>query len=194
MSDVNGSELPSAKNSHDEKNDTDKILRDLPEHYFELMTSGSKLAKQGNFSEATQKFEAAQKEATRILQSLFELPKNSQATKWQVLTALWAFKIIKSVFYWLLANSETVKNTTEQKNLLLAAMGAQQVGRGLISSFKSLEGILTGKNRELLFLLAEAIQNYEDRQKILEKNLKDQGIDISQLFQGKMKIKGEKHR
>lgn len=181
--DVKESELPSDDNSDEGNNATDKILRNLPERYFELMTSGSKLAKQGAFSKASQQFAAAQAEGSRILQSLFELPKSGQAVKWQVLAVLWAFKLIKSVFYWYLASSETTKNSADRKNLLLAAMGAQQVGRDLIASFESLDLILAGKNRELLLLLAEAIQNFKERQRILEKELQKLGIDIAQIIE-----------
>ncbi len=180
---MKGNESPRDKNSDEKIGDTDATLLNLPEHYFELMTRGSKLAMQGDFSLATQHFAEAQSEISQIIQRLFELPKNEQATKWQVITILWAFKVIKSVFYWFLAKGEKAKNPADKKNLLLAAMGAQQVGINLVASFKTLDQVLTGKNRELLMLLAEAIQNFEERQRILEKELQAQGIEIPHLVQ-----------
>jgi len=178
---VKGNELPRDKNSDGKTSDTDATLLNLPERYFELMTKGSKLAMHGDFSKAAQHFADAQSEISQILQRMFELPKDEHAMKWQILTILWAFKVIKSVFYWFLAIGETTKNPSDKKNLLLAAMGAQQVGRNLVASFRSLDQILTGKNRELLMLLAEAIQNFEERQRILEKELQVLGIEIPQL-------------
>lgn len=170
-----------------QKNDSDggdpvSILRDLPERYFKLMDKGSQLAKQGRFSEAAQQFADARTEGSRVLRRLLELPKSSHATSWQVITVLWAFKLLKSVFYWLLAQSETGETPRQRHSLLLAAAGAQYVGQDMITAFEELDEILTGTKQELLPLLAEAIRNFEDRQGFLDRELEAVDAELSRLL------------
>lgn len=157
------------------------LLRDLPERYFELMNEGSTLAKEAKYSEAVEKFAAARKEGSRIVQRLLELPKSSSATMWQVLALIWSFKLIKCVFYWLLARSEEAENPTEREKYLIAAAGAQLLGHDMTKAFETLDEHLTGPDRDLLPLLAEAIRNFEERQRILEKTLTDHGIEPNLL-------------
>jgi hypothetical protein len=154
----------------------------LPERYFDLMSEGSELAKQGRFAEAAQRFAEARVEGKGILRRLLELPKSSHATSWQLITALWAFKLLKSVFYWFLAQSQTAKTPAQHQNLLLAATGAQHVGRDMIAAFERLDGTLTGTDRELLPLFAEAIGNFEDRQRLLDQELEAVDADLARLL------------
>ena len=97
---------------------------------------------------------------------------------WQFFGILWSFKLIKSVFYWFLAKSETAETVKERKELLMAAAGAQQIGADLIPAFVTLNQSFKGEDLDLLPMLGEAIRNYEDRQRILEKALEEQGIDF----------------
>jgi hypothetical protein len=164
-------------------------LRDLPERYFDLMSEGSQLAKQGQFSEAVQRFADARTEGNSILRRLLELPKSSHATSWQLITALWAFKLLKSVFYWFLAQSQTAKTSAQHQNLLLAAAGAQHVGHDMIAAFEALDETLAGTDRELLPLFAEAIRNFEDRQRLLNQQLEGIDPDLARL----LRSPGKKH-
>ena len=150
----------------------------LPKLYFELMNTGSELAKQGQFEDAMQKFEEAKNEVGKIIQQLLEMPKDSTCLMWQFFGILWSFKLIKSVFYWFLARSETAETPKQRKELLMAAVGAQQIGSDLIPAFVTLNQSFKGEDLELLPMLGEAIRNYEERQRILEKALEEQGIDF----------------
>ena len=170
-------ESPGNKNRDSGTLDITAALRDLPERYFQLMTSGGQLAKQGAFKEAVKQFADARIEGSRIIRRLLELPKSSHALTWQIFAILWAFKLIKCVFYWILSRSEAAKTHDERKELLMAAAGAQMVGRDLITSFETLDKVLEGVDRDLLPLLSEAIRNFEDRQRFLEQALREQKID-----------------
>jgi len=170
-----------------QKNDSEgtdpvAILRDLPERYFKLMGEGSQLAKQGQFPEAARHFADARGEGSRILRRLLELSKSSHATSWQVITVLWAFKLLKSTFYWLLAQSETADKPAQRQCLLLAAAGAQYVGQDMITAFEGLDEVLTGTKQELLPLLAEEIRNFEDRQRFLDQELVAVDAELSRLL------------
>ncbi|MFX0169918.1 MAG: hypothetical protein ACFE89_11260 [Candidatus Hodarchaeota archaeon] len=155
-----------------------QILQQLPQQYFDLMNDGSKLAKEGQFSKAAEKFASARKEVAGILRSLMEMKKDHREQEWQFFGILWAFKLIKSVFYWLLAQSETAESLEERKGYLLAAMGAQLVGTDMIPAFETLNQSFTGADLELLPLLGEAIRNHEHRQNLLEKALEANGIEF----------------
>ncbi len=157
-------------------------LRDLPERFFELMTSGSRLAKQGEISEALNQFMEARREGARVLRKLLEIPKTSSEIQWQVLTLLWAFKLVKSLFFWALAGAETSESEEHRRNFLLAAAGVQLVGKDIASSFSELHLHLKSHDRELLYLLNEAVNNYQERQRLLEHLLKELGISFSTLF------------
>jgi len=146
------------------------------------MDEGSRLAKEGRFSEAAQQFADARAEGSNILGRLLELPKSNHAMSWQVITVLWAFKLLKSVFYWLLAESETGVTPMQRRSLLLAAAGAQHVGQDMIAAFERLDETLTGTKRELLPLLAETIRNFEDRQGFLDQELEAMDADLSRLL------------
>jgi hypothetical protein len=155
-----------------------EIIHALPKHYFERMNAGSKLAKQGEFEKAAEEFNAARKEVGQILRQLLELKKSPTAQMWQFFGILWAFKLIKSVFYWLLALSETADTPENQKRLLLTAMGAQQIGADMIPAFENLHQSFKGVDRDLLPMLGEAIRNFENRQQILRKALEQQDMDL----------------
>jgi hypothetical protein len=155
-----------------------KMIHALPKQYFDLMNSGSELAKQGKFSEAMQAFAEARTEVGRILQQLLEMPKEPKAQMWQFFGILWAFKLIKSVFYYFLAKSEVVDTVKEREVLLMAALGAQQIGADMIPAFETLNQSFKGEDQDLLPMLGEAIRNYEERQRILEKALAEQGLDF----------------
>jgi hypothetical protein len=177
-------EPSSLRNPKSDSDETDPIpiLRDLPERYFALMEKGSKLAKEGQFSKAAQQFADARAEGSHILHRLLELPKSSHATSWQIITVLWAFKLLKSVFYWLLAQSEISDAPSQRQSLLLAAVGAQYVGQDMIAAFEGLDEALTGTKKELLSLLAEAIRNFEDRQGFLDQELATVDAELSRLL------------
>lgn len=153
-------------------------IHDLPKRYFELMNSGSELAKKGDFTQAAEEFIEARKEVTSIIRQLLEMPKDPRTQMWQFFGLLWAFKLIKPVFYWLLAQSETTESFEERKTLLMAAMGAQAVGADLILAFENLHESFKGEDLELLPMLGEAIRNFEYRQQVLEKALEQQGIQF----------------
>jgi hypothetical protein len=155
-----------------------KMIHALPKQYFDLMNSGSEMAKQGKFSEAMQAFAEARTEVGRILQQLLEMPKEPKAQMWQFFGILWAFKLIKSVFYYFLAKSEVVDTVKEREVLLMAALGAQQIGADMIPAFETLNQSFKGEDQDLLPMLGEAIRNYEERQRILEKALAEQGLDF----------------
>jgi hypothetical protein len=157
---------------------TNRILRQLPQRYFDLMNQGSELAKDGQFAEATEKFASGREEVGNIIKSLMEMKKDHRAQEWQFFGILWAFKLIKSVFYWLLARSESVDSLEERKALLMAAMGAQQVGKDMIPAFETLNQSFTGADLDLLPLLGEAIRNLEHRQRLLEKALEAHGMEF----------------
>lgn len=169
-------------NSKNERPEEDPLIFEkihaLPKRYFELMNSGSQLAKQGKFEEATTQFAEARKEVGQIIQQLLEMPKDSSAQMWQFFGILWAFKLIKSVFYWFLAKSETVETPKQRKEILMAAVGAQQLGADLILAFENLNQSFKREDRDLLPMLGEAIRNYEERQRILRKALEEQGLDF----------------
>ncbi|MFX1566432.1 MAG: hypothetical protein ACFFCH_10620 [Promethearchaeota archaeon] len=150
----------------------------LPKRYFELMNLGSQLAKQGEFEKATTQFAEARKEAGHIIQQLLEMPKGPIAQMWQFFGILWAFKLIKSVFYWFLAKSETAKTPKDRKEILMAAVGTQQLGADLIPAFENLNQSFRGEDRDLLPMLGEAIRNFEERQRILAKALEEQGLEF----------------
>jgi hypothetical protein len=162
--------------------DLTSALRDLPERFFELMTSGSQLAKQGAVAEAMNKFAQARNEGSRILARLLEIPKTSSEIQWQVLALLWAFKLVKSLFFWALAGAETAESEQLRRNFLLVAAGVQLVGKDISSSFVALDQHLESQDRELLYLLDEAIINFQERQRMLEHMLKEQGINYAALF------------
>ncbi|MFX0077924.1 MAG: hypothetical protein ACFE8O_01680 [Candidatus Hermodarchaeota archaeon] len=153
-------------------------IHDLPKRYFELMNSGSELAKKGDFAQAAEEFIEARKEVTGIIRQLLEMPKEPRAQMWQFFGLLWAFKLIKPVFYWLLAQSEITDTFEERKALLMAAVGAQAVGTDLILAFENLHQSFKGEDLELLPMLGEAIRNFEYRQQVLEKALEQQGIQF----------------
>ena len=155
-----------------------QTLRQLPQRYFDLMNEGSELAKEGQFAEAVEKFASGREEVGSIIRSLMEMKKDHSAQEWQFFGILWAFKLIKSVFYWLLARSETSDSLDERKALLMAAMGAQQVGKDMIPAFETLNQSFTGADLELLPLLGEAIRNLEYRQQLLEKALDAVGLEF----------------
>ena len=155
-----------------------QTLRQLPQRYFDLMNEGSVLAKEGQFAEAVEKFAAGREEVGNIIKSLMEMKKDHRAQEWQFFGILWAFKLIKSVFYWLLARSETTDSLEERKALLMASMGAQQVGKDMIPAFETLNQSFTGADLELLPLLGEAIRNLEHRQQLLEKALEANDIEF----------------
>ncbi len=170
---------PTNKNErHEEDPLVFEKVHALPKRYFELMNSGSQLAKHGKFEEATTQFAEARKEVRQIIQQLLEMPKTSSAQMWQFFGVLWAFKLIKSVFYWFLAKSETVETTKQRKEILMAAVGAQQIGADLIPAFETLNQSFKGEDLDLLPMLGEAIRNYEERQRILVKALEEQGLDF----------------
>ena len=170
-----------ASNKDNDKPDVEEppyeIIHALPKHYFERMNAGSELAKQGNFEKATEEFNAARKEVGQILRQLLELKKDPIAQMWQFFGILWTFKLIKGVFYWLLAMSETADTPEDQKGFLMAAMGAQQIGADMIPAFENLHQSFKGVDRDLLPMLGEAIRNFEYRQQILKKALEQQGMD-----------------
>lgn len=153
-------------------------IHDLPKQYFELMNSGSELAKKGEFVQATEMFTAARKEVTKIIHQLLEMKKDPRAQMWQFFGVLWAFKLIKPVFYWMLAQSEITDTFEERKALLMAAVGVQTLGADLILAFENLHQSFRGEDLELLPMLGEAIRNFEYRQQVLEKALKEQGIQF----------------
>lgn len=153
-------------------------IHDFPKRYFELMNSGSALAKKGDFAQAAEVFIEARKEVTGIIRQLLEMPKDPRAQMWQFFGLLWAFKLIKPVFYWLLAKSEITDTFEERKSLLMAAVGAQAVGADLILAFENLHQSFKGEDLELLPMLGEAIRNFEYRQQVLEKALEQQGIQF----------------
>ncbi len=153
-------------------------IHDLPKRYFELMNTGSELAKKGDFAQAAKEFTEARREVTVIIRQLLEMPKDPRAQMWQFFGLLWAFKLIKPVFYWLLAQSETTDSFEERKTLLMAAVGAQAVGADLILAFENLHQSFKGEDLELLPMLGEAVRNFEYRQQVLEKALKQQGIQF----------------
>ncbi len=155
-----------------------EMIHALPKHYFDLMNKGSELAKHGKFLEAAQRFEEARKEVGKIIQQLLEMPKDPTSQMWQFFGILWAFKLIKSAFYWFLAKSETVETAKQRKELLMAAVGAQQIGADLIPAFETLNESFKGEDRELLPMLGEAIRNFEERQRVLDKALEEQGLDF----------------
>ncbi len=157
---------------------TYNMIHGLPKRYFELMNSGSMNAKQGKFEKAMNEFAEARKEVSEIIRSLLEMKKDNKAQMWQFFGVLWAFKLIKSVFYWFLAKSEVVETPEERKELLMAAVGAQQLGADLIPAFETLNKRFEGVDLELLPMLGEAIRNFEYRQKVLEKALAEQGIEF----------------
>lgn len=142
------------------------------------MNSGSELAKKGDFAQAVEEFTEARKEVTGIIRQLLEMPKDPRAQMWQFFGLLWAFKLIKPVFYWLLAQSEITDTFEERKSLLMAAVGAQAVGADLIHAFENLHQSFKGEDLELLPMLGEAIRNFEYRQQVLEKALEQQGIQF----------------
>jgi hypothetical protein len=109
---------------------------------------------------------------------LMEMKKDHRSQEWQFFGILWAFKLTKSIFYWLLARSETADSLEERKALLMAAMGAQQVGKDMIPAFETLNQSFTGADLELLPLLGEAIRNLEHRQQLLEKALEAIGMEF----------------
>ncbi len=157
---------------------TRKMIHALPKQYFEMMNAGSELAKQGNFAEAVEQFEGARKEVGSILQQLLEIPKDPKAQMWQFFGILWAFKLIKSIFYWFLAKSETATTPEHRKEFLMAAVGAQQIGADMIPAFETLNKTFKGEDLELLPMLGEALRNYEQRQRVLEKALEEQGLNF----------------
>lgn len=157
---------------------TYKMIHALPKRYFDLMNNGSALAKQGEFKKAAETFTEAREEVGKILQQLLEMPKEPKAQMWQFFGILWAFKLIKSVFYYFLAQSETVQTKKEREALLMAALGAQRVGADMIPAFETLNRSFKGEDQDLLPMLGEAIRNYEERQRILEKALAEQGLDF----------------
>ena len=155
-----------------------QTLRQLPQRYFDIMNEGSVLAKEGQFDEAVEKFAAGREEVGNIIKSLMEMKKDHRSQEWQFFGILWAFKLTKSIFYWLLARSETADSLEERKALLMAAMGAQQVGKDMIPAFETLNQSFTGADLELLPLLGEAIRNLEHRQQLLEKALEAIGMEF----------------
>ena len=155
-----------------------EMIHALPKQYFEMMNAGSELAKQGQFEEATQQFEGARKEVSKILQQLLEMQKDPTSQMWQFFGILWAFKLIKSVFYWFLAKSESAESPKLRKELLMAAVGAQQLGADMIPAFETLNETFKGQDLELLPMLGEAIRNFEERQRVLKKALDEQGLDF----------------
>lgn len=172
---------PSSEKEHHEPPDLTLILRELPERFFSLMTSGSQLAKQGAVSEALIQFSEARIEGSQILAKLLELPKTSNEIRWQVISLLWAFKLVKSLFFWALASAESSGSEEHRKNFLLVAFGIQLVGRDISSSFTGLDEHLESYDRELLYLLHEAVNNFQDRQKMLERMMKEFGISLPDL-------------
>ncbi len=158
-----------------------QMLRELPERFFELMTFGSQLAKQGEFAAAADQFAAARKEGSQILQKLLEFQKSPHAQTWQIFAVLWAFKLVKSVFYWLLAQSEVVETPEERKQLLLAALGTQYVGQDMVRAFQGLDETFTGSDRDLLPLLEEAIRNFQKRQHFLKQTMKEENISFNSV-------------
>ncbi len=162
--------------------DLTSALRVLPERFFELMTSGSQLAKQGAIKEALNQFAQARSEGSRVLGRLLEIPKTSSEIQWQVLTLLWTFKLIKSLFFWALAGAETAESEEHRSNSLLVAAGAQLVGKDIASSLVTLDQHLEGPDRELLLLLSEAVTNFQERQRLLERMLKELGVNFTTLF------------
>jgi len=163
--------------------EADRELLELPERYFALMNEGSQLAKQGAFPEAAGRFAEACREGGRILRRLLEMPKTGRgATEWQTLATLWSFKLVKSTFYWLMARSEAASNSGERKGLLMAAAGAQLVGRGIASALEQADLLLHGKERRLVELVEEALSNFQGRQLLLEHALHEQGINLSALL------------
>ncbi len=153
-----------------------ELIHALPKRYFELMNSGRELAKQGEFTKATEEFAAARKEVTEIISKLLSMPKDNTAQMWQFFAILWAFKLIKSVFYWLLAKSETTPTLELQREFLIAAVGVQQIGADMVPAFEALNHTFRGEALELLPMLGEAIRNFEHRQQVLEKTLEKLGI------------------
>ncbi len=173
--------MPKEQSSEKEEKrppDLTLALRELPERFFELMTSGSRLAKQGAVAKALNQFAEARREGSRILGRLLTLPKTSNELQWQVITLLWAFKLVKSLFFWALAGAETSESEEHRRNFLLIASGIQLVGKDIASSFTGLDEYLERNDRELLYLLHEAVNNYQDRQRLLERMIKDMGISL----------------
>ncbi len=156
---------------------TYEMIHALPKRYFDLMNNGGKFAKQGKFKEAAREFAEARVEIGKILQQLLEMQKKPKAQMWQFFGILWAFKLIKSVFYWFLARSEAAETPKEREALLMAALGAQQIGADMIPAFETLNQSFKGEDQELLPMLGEAIRNYEERQRVLKKALAEQGLD-----------------
>lgn len=154
------------------------MIHALPQQYFDLMNKGSELAKHGKFVEAMQAFSEARVEVGKILQQLLEMPKEPKAQMWQFFGILWAFKLVKSAFYYFLARSEIVETAKEREALLMAALGAQQIGADMVPAFETLNQSFTGEDQDLLPMLGEAIRNYEERQRILEKALAEQGLEF----------------
>jgi hypothetical protein len=167
----------SDKNRLEKEFQTYKEIHALPKRYFDLMNNGGKFAKQGKFEEAVHEFAEARTEVGKILQQLLEMQKEPKAQMWQFFGVLWAFKLIKSVFYWFLARSEAAENREEREALLMAALGAQQIGADMIPAFETLNQSFKGEDEELLPMLGEAIRNYEERQRVLKKALAEQGLD-----------------
>jgi hypothetical protein len=52
----------------------------------------------------------------------------------------------------------------------------------MIAAFERLDGTLTGTDRELLPLFAEAIGNFEDRQRLLDQELEAVDADLARLL------------
>lgn len=178
MCDVPEKEPTNNKERSEEEVRTLEIIHALPKRYFEIMNVGSELAKQGRFESAREQFEEARNEVGKILQQLLEMPKDPKAQMWQFFGILWAFKLIKSVFYWFLAKSETAKTVKHRNELLMAAVGAQQIGADMIPAFETLNRTFTGEDLDLLPMLGEAIRNFEERQRILKGALEEQGLNF----------------
>ncbi len=155
-----------------------EMIHALPKRYFEIMNTGSELAKHGRFEAAREQFEEARKEVGKILQQLLEMPKDPTAQMWQFFGILWAFKLTKSVFYWFLAESEIAKTVKQRNELLMAAVGAQQICADMIPAFENLNRTFKGADLDLLPMLGEAIRNFEERQRILKKALEEQGLNF----------------
>lgn len=164
------------KERHSDEQKSYELIHALPKRYFELMNSGRELAKQGEFAEAAEEFAVARKEVTGIISKLLSMPKDNSAQMWQFFAILWAFKLIKSVFYWFLAKSETATTIEHQKEFLMAAVGVQRIGADMIPAFEALNHTFKGEALELLPMLGEAIRNFEHRQQVLEKTLEQLGI------------------
>lgn len=166
-----------------------KDLANLPKKYFDYMTKGEELAKEGKFEDAYDYFAKAIDECASItkffMSKIADETGNEQIIEDLMLHEIWELKLIKAAFFAYMAKYNVLvkKGDKNAKNELLICYGVQSVGKRLLNL---IEQYLQKYRKKLHFMLPEMFdiisENWTKRQELLENILKEEEIEILSLL------------